>query len=188
MSDDPPPGKLRDTITYLEMLAQPTRPPPPAPMRPLALLRANKPTVSFYRYLYNTVGEPWMWHERRALSDPALAAIIQDPKVEIFVLYADGVPAGYFELDRRVPSEVELSFFGLIPEFIGLGLGRYLLGCAVATAWSGKPSRFWLHTCGYDHPRALGYYQRAGFVPYRQETRFFDDPYLSGLMPPRRSG
>ena len=169
-------------------MAQPSRPPPPAPLRPLALLRANKPTVSFYRYLYNTVGEPWLWHERRALDDAALAAIVQDPRVEIFVLYADGVPAGYFELDRRVEHEVELAYFGLMPEFIGQGLGRYLLGRAVATAWAGKPSRFWLHTCGFDHPRALGYYQRAGFAPYKQETRIFDDPYLSGLMPPRPEG
>lgn len=184
--DGLPPGKMRATVTFLEMLAPPRRPPPPAPARPLALLRANKPTVSFYRYLYNTVGEPWLWHERRALDDLGLAAIIQDARVDIFVLYADGVPAGYAELDRRQEPDIELSFFGLMPEFIGQGLGRYLLGCAIAAAWTRNPKRFWLHTCNYDHPRAIAFYQRAGFVPYRQEVRIFDDPYLSGLMPPRR--
>ncbi len=183
MSDDLPPGKLKDTIVYLEMRAPPARPPPPAPMRPLALLRANAPTLSFYRYLYNTVGEPWLWHERRALDDAGLAAIVQDRRVEIFVLYADGVPAGYFELDRRQEPEVELSFLGLVPEFIGQGLGRYLLGGAVATAWTGPTTRVWLHTCGFDHPRALSYYQRAGFAPYKQETKIFDDPRRAAQPP-----
>ena len=27
-------------------------------------------------------------------------------------------------------------------------------------------------------------YQRAGFVPYRQETRIIPDPRLPGAMPP----
>ena len=65
----PPPGKLRSVITYLEMRSAPTR----VSLRPhtaqLALMRAERPTVSFYRYLYHTVGEPWLWWERRAMDD-----------------------------------------------------------------------------------------------------------------------
>lgn len=60
-------------------------------------------------------------------------------------------------------------------------------GAHAVMAWAGKPSRFWLHTCGFDHPRALGYYQRAGFVPYKQEIKLFDDPYVSGVMSPRKT-
>src|SRR5262249_36331323 len=77
-------------VTYLEMRAAPTRPSLPAPAAgKIALLRAERPTISYYRYLYNTIGEPWLWWERRRLSDAELAAIIHDPLVEIFVLYAD---------------------------------------------------------------------------------------------------
>src|SRR5689334_9830844 len=110
---------LDDVITYLEMHEQPKLPrvPAPAGMR-LALMRAEHCTVSFYRYLYETVGTPWLWYERRLLDDAALAAQIEKATTEIFVLYAGGVPAGYFELDAAQPQETELCYFGLVPEFI----------------------------------------------------------------------
>ena len=105
-----------------------------------------------------------------------LAAIIQDPLVEIYVLYAGGVPAGFSELDRHTGTEVELAYFGLAPEFIGRGLGRFLLHWSRDAAWRHGPSRLWVHTCNLDHPGAFALYQRAGFVPYRQEPQVIDDP------------
>lgn len=179
-----PPGKLRMVITYLEMRARPSHGSAHLPAgTKAALLRAENPTVSFYRYLYDTVGEPWLWYERRAFDDATLAAIIQDPKVEIYVLYVGGVPAGYGELDRRTGSEIELAYFGLMPEFIGKGLGRYFLTWIVDAAWRYEPERLWVHSCNFDHPEALRAYQRAGFVPYGQEALIIDDPRLSGLIP-----
>ena len=173
------PGKIKVIITYLEMRSPVPRQ-LPSRSEKLALLRAERPTVSFYRYLYNTVGAPWLWWERRCLDDETLCAIIHDPKVEIYVLYVAGVPAGYVELDRRQQAEVEIAYFGLIPEFIGRGLGEYLLCCGLDRAWSGHPKRVWVDTCNLDHPKALGVYQRVGFVPYDQQTKVIDDP--SGLI------
>ncbi|UCH76180.1 MAG: GNAT family N-acetyltransferase [Rhodospirillales bacterium] len=160
------------------MQVAPSRPPTPLPRTAskIALLRAEKPTVGFYRYLYGAVGEPWRWYERNLLSDKALAAIIGDPSVEIYVLYCDGAPAGYAELDRRRDGEVELAYFGLIPDYFGRGLGRYMLDWAIDTAWSGQPRRLWVHTCTLDHPAALAVYQKAGFMPYKQETVTIVDP------------
>jgi GNAT superfamily N-acetyltransferase len=178
-----PRGKLADIVTYLEMTARPLRPPVPAPTGRLALMRAESCTVSFYRYLYGTVGEPWLWFERLLWSKEKLAALIEKPEVEIFVLYVGGVPAGYYELDRSDATDVELSYFGLMPEFIGRGYGAYLLRAAVDAAWQRAPRRLWVHTCTYDHPRALGVYQRAGFVVYRREPVVFDDPRLTGALP-----
>ena len=186
MSHIPPPaanGKLAVVITYLEMLGKPSRFHTPKPLRKLALLHAETMPVHFYRYLYNTVGEPWLWYERRIMDDRALAAIIHDKRVELYVLYADGVPAGYAELDRRREDEIELAYFGLIPDFIGQGLGSYLLNWTVDTAWRHQPRRLWLHTCNLDHPRALQTYQRAGFVAYKQESRTIADPRVSGALP-----
>ena len=173
--EPPPPGKLEMIVTWLEMRVPPQR---AAPRRaePLSIQRARRPTVSFYRYLYDTVGGPWMWYERRHMDDAALAAIVQHPEVGVYVMYLDGVPAGYAELDRRVAGEVELAYFGLVPEFIGRGLGRYLLDWAVARAFDGEPERLFVHTCNFDHPAALATYQRAGFKVYRQERRIIDDP------------
>jgi GNAT superfamily N-acetyltransferase len=178
------PATLDIVITYLEMLKPPTRPTVPAPpVGKIALLRAERPTVSYYRYLYNTVGEPWLWWERRMLSDAELERILHDPLVEIYVLYVDGVPAGYAELDRRKPDDVELAYFGLIPQFIGRKLGPFLLNWAVDTAWFHKPKRLWVNTNNLDHPKALQIYQKAGFAPYRQETKTIPNPRLTIVRP-----
>jgi GNAT superfamily N-acetyltransferase len=179
-----PPGKLRVVVTYLEMTSQPTTPKQRPPVEKLALFRAEHPTISFYRYLYNTVGEPWLWSERRRMDDAALAAVIHDPRVEIMVLYVGGVPAGFAELNRRRTEAVDLSYFGMIPDFIGMKLGPFLLNCAIDAAWSGGAKKLTVNTCTLDHPKALGLYQRAGFVPVRQVTRIADDPRVTGVIPP----
>src|SRR5215472_17307400 len=103
---------LEDTITYLEMLERPAGRRVPAPLEKLALMRAESCTVSFYGYLYSTIGEPWLWFERRLIDDATLAAQISKPTIEIFVLYVRGVPAGYFELDTAAVRETKLCYFG----------------------------------------------------------------------------
>ncbi len=177
-------GTLSVSVTYLEMTARPSHTPVPMPARrKIALLRALEPGVAFYRYLYGRVGEGIIWYERRALDDESLRAIVNDPLVEIYVLYAGGVPAGYVELDRRASPDIELAYFGLLPEFIGQGLGSYLLGSAIDIAWTYEPRRLWLHTCSLDHPQALPLYQKFGFVPYKRENLVIPDPHLHGLIP-----
>ena len=170
MGDDAA-GLIDTTVTYLEMREQPVRPNAPVPggLAKLALMRAEQPTLSFYRFLYVAVGEKLNWTDRLVLADDALRAIIHDPLVEIYVLYLGGVPAGFVELDRRAEGEIELVYLGLSPEFTGRGLGRYLLDWAIHTAWSHGPKRLWVHTCDLDDPRALPLYQRAGFVAYDQK-------------------
>ena len=90
-----------------------------------------RPTIGYYRFLYDSVGRDWNWNSRKRLSDEQLVAIIHDPLDEVHVLYVEGVPAGFAELDRREKGEskageIEIVQFGLVPEFIGQGLGR---GC-----------------------------------------------------------
>lgn len=177
-------GMLSCTVTSLEMTARPRVPAHPTPHGThTALLRAHRPTVAFYRFLYDTVGEPWLWYERREMDDDTLAAIVRNDRVEIYVLYVGGVPAGYVELDRRQEPDIELAYFGLIPEFIGRGLGRYLLTAAIDIAWSYEPKRLWVHTNTLDHPGALPLYQRAGFKPFRREEKLVPDPRLTGVIP-----
>ena len=158
------------TVTWLRMTSPDQRVSAPGRAEPTAILRAHRPTLSFYRYLYYTVGEDWWWFERRRLSDEALAAIVHDDRVEVHVLYVRGVPAGYAELDRRVEGEVELAYFGLIPEYVGRGFGPYLLDWALGRAWSYGPRRVWLHTCTLDHPKALAVYQRGGLQVYDRKV------------------
>jgi GNAT superfamily N-acetyltransferase len=117
------------------------------------------------------VGSNYDWTSRKKLSDAELAAIVHDPKVEIHVLFVDGVPAGFVELDRRVEGEIEITQFGLMPEFIGQGLGKHFLQWAIDKAWSYRPRRLWLHTCTTDHRAALPNYLKAGFATYKEEVK-----------------
>src|SRR6202035_1131532 len=155
----------------------------PAPLDKLALMRAEDCTVSFYRYMYDTVRRPWLWFERRLVEDAARAALIAKPSIEIFVLYGRGVPAGFFELDTAAPRDTKLCYFGLVYDFIGRRLGPYFLEAAIDQAWSRPLDRFWLHTSTFDHPKALATYQRAGFVVYARRSVLFEDPRARGILP-----
>lgn len=162
------------TVTFLHMYERPSRR-VAAPLTPrLSIQRAEAPTAGFYRYLYESVGKPWIWVKRRRMSDADLAAQINEPGIEIYVLYARGEPAGYAELDARNTDNIELAYFGLTPAFTGLGLGAFFLGEAIALAWDKQPRLLHVQTCTLDHPRALPLYQRMGFVPFAQTDATVD--------------
>jgi GNAT superfamily N-acetyltransferase len=169
-------GRIETVVTYLEMTEPPLGATLPPPRAGVEVRRAIRPTMGFYRYLYDAIGKDWLWYERKLLDDARLAAIVHDPKVEVNVLWADGVPAGLAELDFGDPPDVELAYFGLLPEFIGQHLGRFLLDWAVHHVWRARPRRFWVHTCDLDHPRALGVYQGAGFRIYDRRTAVATPP------------
>ena len=134
--------------------------------RQYALIGAAGITVPFYRFLYDAVGRPWYWTDRKTVSDEDLAAILGDPAVDVYVVYVDGTPAGYFELDARKPGTIDLAYFGIMPDFIGHRLGPWLLAQAIDMAWDREPQRLTVNTCTLDHPKALPMYQRFGFQPY----------------------
>jgi GNAT superfamily N-acetyltransferase len=154
---------------YLEMRSPPAQVIPP-PNEGLIFLHARTPTVAYYRFFYDAVGEQWHWSSRKKLSDAEIAAILNDPLVEMHVMYGDGVPAGFAELDRRQPGEVEIVQFGLLPDFIGKGLGKFFLNWTLIKAWGFQPTRVWLHTCTLDHPAALPNYLKAGFAVFKEEV------------------
>ncbi len=150
---------------YLEMTAPPTEPAPPW-LPEERIVRAIRPTVAFYRFLYNQVGAGHAWYDRVLMADDELSDILHDERVEVHVLWVGGVPAGYCELDGRKGGEVELAYFGILPEYRGRGYAPRLLQWAVCQAWSRKPERVWVHTCEFDAKAALPMYLRAGFIQY----------------------
>jgi len=156
------------TIFYLEMKS-PSHRSLPVPRDDLAVVHAVVPTPRYYRFLYDSVGDDYHWYRCKQLSDAELAQLIQNPLDEVHVLYVAGTPAGFAQLDRRQNDEIELIQFGLMPEFIGQGLGPWFLQQIIDIAWSRQPKRLWLHTCTLDHPSALPMYQKAGFELYREE-------------------
>jgi len=157
--------KLTAYITYLEMTQRPAFRPPLPTGQPLALLRARNMSTAYYRFLYEEVGKAHHWMMRRRLDDAALDAIINSETTRLDVLYVEGCPAGYFEIDAsRMPGETEIAYFGLVGKYTGMGLGRWLLGAAIDAAWEYGPQKITVHTNSLDHPRALPLYQKMGFV------------------------
>ncbi len=118
----------------------------------------------FNRFLYQIVGQEYQWEDKLAWSDDKWRSFAEKDNLRTWVGYYKGSPAGYFELEKQKGNIIELAYFGLLPKFIGMGLGGYLLSQAVKTAWEwGNPEKVWVHTCTLDHPHALQNYQKRGF-------------------------
>ncbi|MDY0342743.1 MAG: GNAT family N-acetyltransferase [Lentimicrobium sp.] len=134
------------------------------------IMRAVKPTRSFYLFLYTEVGRHFQWYNRLMMPAEELEEILHDPLNEFLVLYINGVPGGFAELDLHSDYQTELVYFGLTPEFTGKGLGKPFLKYVMRHAWERNISKFWLHTCNLDHPSALGFYTKNGFEIYDEDT------------------
>jgi GNAT superfamily N-acetyltransferase len=175
-------GMVATVVTHLEMRDKPR--PAPIPPAPLRLVPWKTPDLAAYRTLFRRVGEPWLWFSRLVMRDADLRAILHDPAVEVYaVTDPRGTEVGLLELDFRSLPNCELSFFGLVPELNGKGLGRWLMAQAKSLAWRKGVERFWVHTCTLDSPAALDFYQKSGFTPYGREIETFADPRLAGVLP-----
>ncbi|WP_420547459.1 GNAT family acetyltransferase [Curvivirga sp.] len=179
-------------ISYLEMTERPKGSARPLPKQgvPVTLIKLHDCTVNFYRYLYNSIGEKWLWWEKRLSEDSEIEQIVTRETTDQYLLSVGGIPAGWVQLDNLGNHEdrgqtMEIGYFGLFPDFIGKGLGPYLLDFAVRTAWDhpSKPVRVQLNTCTLDHPSALPTYQKAGFSVYQRETQVITDPRTIGVIP-----
>lgn len=156
------------TVYHLEM-RDPVENEVTAPQVRIDVLEVDSPAVDYYRFLYDAVGADYRWLSRRKMSDEDLARVIQHPETRMFVLHVEGSPAGFAELDCRNSQNIELVQFGLLGEYHGRGLGTWFLNWVIREVWSHNPERFWLHTCTFDHPAALGMYQKSGFVIFKEE-------------------
>jgi GNAT superfamily N-acetyltransferase len=173
------------TVTFLRQDAPPLTPAARLPDS-ARLVRVERCTVAFYRYLYDTVGAPYVWWLRRVAPDAQLREMLESPGVYIHVLYQGGEPAGFFELDARMAQTVNLSYFGLMPHAVGRGMGTAFLRAAIDASWALRPARVTVNTCTADHPRALPSYLRAGFQPVRSVQETWDVPDRLGLsIPPQ---
>lgn len=177
---DLPPGKLANVVTYLEMRA-----PPPqrrvVPRPDLALVETDT-RLEPYRALFRRIGARWLWMGRLALSDAALEAALRDPRLVSRTLVRAGEAIGLVELFFE-GEEAELAYCGVVPEAIGTGAGRFLMDAAIAQAFARPIARLTVHTCTFDHPGAVGFYQRCGFAAYKRAVEIHDDPRLVGMLP-----
>ncbi len=134
--------------------------------------RVKNCPASFHRYLYREVGRFYHWTDRLSWSDEDIRAYLADESLSLYVLYYEGAPAGYFELNKETDGATEIAYFGLLPEYLGKGLGKHLLSVAIDRAWINGATRVWLHTCTLDDAAALPNYLKRGFKPFKEETYF----------------
>lgn len=180
-----PPGWLAAAVTYLEMTAP--APPRPAPERPdlrFVRLRPDRDPAALadYRALYDAIGRDLLWFSRAGLSEASLASLLTRDGVEVWIARRDdGRAVGLVEFDGH--DDIEIVYFGLVPDAIGGGAGRWLMSHAINRAFARPIRRLWLHTCHFDHPNALDFYRRSGFRPYRFGIELARDPRLTGRLP-----
>jgi len=158
------------TRTYLELSSRDALRPAKALASDARVIRREPCSIADYRRLYAAVGGPWHWRDRSKWDDATLRRHLESPLIGIWELLVGGASAGFFELRKSGNDEVEIAYFGLMPSFIGRGLGGAILTAAVEEAWRFGGRRVWLHTCTLDSPHALPNYKARGFVPYRTET------------------
>lgn len=187
MTVTPAGSRVSYTITWLEMTDRPSYPRPVQPFgTPAALLRAESPPPWFFLGLYDAVGRDYAWEDMHKEDEQDLAAWLSDSDTFLFTLMKSGWPHGFFLLDHREAGIGNLSYFGLVPQAVGTGLGRFLLESAVHTAWDFPGvERLTVNTCTLDHPRALGLYQRVGFRPVRrsEHSRVLTRPLIASRIP-----
>ncbi len=157
------------TVSYLEIRSLAALRPRRVDRADVALQRIVEPWPELSRFLYTAVGADHYWIDRLPWTRAQWQAYLSRPQLEVWVLTAGGLPAGYFELEVR-DREIEIAYFGLIARFVGQGLGGHLLTAAIERGFALGAERVWLHTCTLDHPLALPNYQARGMRIFRVET------------------
>ncbi len=168
--------RVEVTTWYMEMLSadQLRRVGPPS--TEARIERADVPSPELSRFLYTAVGGPWYWMHRLDWDYARWLEYLDRPAVETLVLYVSGTPAGYIELEVQPDDNVEVAYFGLLPRFIGMRLGGYLLSVGVDRGWAQGARRVWVHTCSLDGPNALANYRARGFQVYEERKDWEDVP------------
>jgi GNAT superfamily N-acetyltransferase len=184
------------TTWSLEMLDPGDLRPGTKPERSVTVVRAEVPSPELSRFLYASVGGDWYWYDRLEWTYDQWQQKIEQPGHETWLLLDRGTPAGHFVLQADGNGTVEITYFGLLPAFIGQGLGGYLLteaireGWKLGDRWEGFPetTRVWVHTCSLDgQPAALNNYQARGFKLFKTSTAIEHlPPNTSGPWPGAR--
>ena len=158
------------TTYYLELRSVDELVPSTSDVPNLEIREARIASPELGRFLYTAVGRAWGWTDRLSWSHSRWMAHLERPEVEVWIAHLDGVIAGYAELERQPEESVEIAYFGLLSQFMGKGIGGFLLSDTVQRAFRAGAQRVWLHTCSLDSPRAIENYRARGFKLFKEET------------------
>ena len=135
------------------------------------LVKKIKPNFQLNKFFYKNVGKKHRWIDRLSWSDEKWINYISNQNLETYVISESDDLAGFFELIYNPElEETEISYFGLLEEYIGKGIGGYALSVAIKKSFEKQIKRVWLHTCTLDHPNALKNYIARGMTVYKREN------------------
>ncbi len=152
------------------------------PMGQIHIMENRDPSPSFYRYLYQHIGQDVGWTDRLLLRDEELQKVLEVPTNELHILYVHGNPCGFAELDLRHRDEVEVTHIGLLPRYRGQRLGKFFFNWMLYQAWRDPVKKLRLIHSEWDHPAAFSLFSGAGFVP--TEERIAERLLLDGMSKP----
>lgn len=159
--------EIEITTTSLQMLSSREFTPKTLSSNDVLVKKVEIPTAVINHFFFVNVGRPWKWYSRLTWTISDWKVLVEKETTSTWIGYTKGTPFGYIELDQQAQS-VEIAFFGLLPQFIGMGLGGFLLSEAIRLAWELEPKRVWVHTCTLDHKYALNNYLARGFSIYKK--------------------
>ena len=135
------------------------------------LIKKIKPDFQLNKFFYKQVGKKHRWIDRLSWSDEKWINFISNKNLETYVISESDDLIGFFELLYNPDlNETEISYFGLLEEYIGKGIGGYALSEAIKKSFEKNIKRVWLHTCTLDHPNALKNYIARGMKVFRKEN------------------
>ena len=135
------------------------------------LIKKIKPDFQLNKFFYKQVGKKHRWIDRLIWSDEKWMTYISNKNLETYVISKCDELVGFFELLYNPElKETEISYFGLLEEYIGKGIGGFALSSAIRKAFEKKINRVWLHTCTLDHPNALKNYIARGMTVFKKEN------------------
>jgi GNAT superfamily N-acetyltransferase len=164
-----------DTVTSLEMTSPRQLVPGRSPPAALELQEVGRAQAALVRSTYVRIGAPHSWTGRSSWSDAQWEEELSRPGVRAWIAPVDEDVVGLVELEADETGDVGIVVFGLVPEFVGTGLGGAFLTAATQLAWKltsplGIPAnRVWVQTSSRDHPHALRNYESRGFRAFRTE-------------------
>ena len=135
------------------------------------VVKKIKPDFQLNKFFYKQVGKKHRWIDRLSWSDVKWINYISNKNLETYIISESDELAGFFELLYNPElKETEISYFGLLEEYIGKGIGGYALSVAIKKSFEKNIRRVWLHTCTLDHPNALKNYIARGMTVFKKEN------------------
>lgn len=160
----------KDVLTYNFEIAEPGLFKPKANFDKMVEVKQIKHDQYLSYVMFLGVGLPYAWGERLLWTKEQWNSYINNNDIFLYLGFAGSNLIGYFEMHKHSDAEMEIKYFGLLPNYIGQGLGGAFLSHAVNEAYKHGVRKISLHTCEFDSETAIKNYEARGFIKTKEHT------------------